>query len=309
MRNICIPRLQPHDPSEASWKDVGRLSSSPPPQEIVNRCLHHLACVGRRLPTLAGSKGFVQHPLHRLFVPTNNCDLCLETDTVTCIHLPILWQRISNLVDSNTNDCMARLTLRKTRAVRCITCNYDGAECIQHASSGLRVNLLVNTFRKRAKIPLLVTTGLMLCICLLRVARLLLRSESNGQVWILIFFTSGSCELLFGYYYRIANAWSRRINHYGSGVGRWRLWWCWLINFIRHKNSLDHSFPVLTIPGLSSPRVTSSYALRFVYTFLTFAVIAFHFLVSSFRRGLHWVVAAVMNMTRNHVHLTTTFLL
>jgi hypothetical protein len=50
-----------------------------------------------------------------------------------------MWQRISNLVDSSTVDCIARLSFHEIRVVQCITCNCDGAEYIYHTSSGVRV--------------------------------------------------------------------------------------------------------------------------------------------------------------------------
>jgi hypothetical protein len=54
----------------------------------------------------------------------------------------------------------------------------------------------------------------------LRVAYLLIQSESNVRVSILIFFISGSCELLRGERHRINDTWSRRMNHCGSRVVR-----------------------------------------------------------------------------------------
>jgi hypothetical protein len=61
-------------------------------EEPANRSLHQLAfpvleqvdtLVGRRLPVLADLHGFAHDLFDRILVPTDNCDLCLETDTAT----------------------------------------------------------------------------------------------------------------------------------------------------------------------------------------------------------------------------------
>jgi hypothetical protein len=107
--------------------------------------------------------------LDRLFVPTDNYDLRLDTDMSLAFIGPpcgrgsAIWLTAGQMI-------VARWTFCKTRVVRCITCNCDGAEYIYHASSGFRVALLVYTSRKRAEIPLLVMTGPMLRNRLLHVA-------------------------------------------------------------------------------------------------------------------------------------------